>query len=321
MPFFDSATCNPQSDVVIPGHGGRSAVEFILEISRKDKNPMDRQLQRLRQSSEKMPTYREVLGLAEKILVEKHRRKTEGSFPPMTFDPTQAKIQMEEGFPYMRPGEVPLDAGQTGEYFSALLRILWGQSPDQHAALKKTSEAHGFVFDQSLKRLLENQLTENHFGGDWGKEGSLLFFFLVQSLKPTFEFHAENWRKQRKEISFPHGFCPFCGALPAMGEIREEGRRVLHCPLCGLEWDYPRLKCPNCQNEDQEKLAYFQVEGEVGCRVDICLHCRHYLKTIDSREREGSLDWEVEDYLTLHLDHWAQEEGYTRPPKIFVEIR
>jgi hypothetical protein len=33
------------------------------------------------------------------------------------------------------------------------------------------------------------------------------------------------------------------------------------------------------------------------------------------------LDWEVEDYLTLHLDHWAQEEGYTRPPKIFAEIR
>ncbi len=282
---------------------------------------MDKQLQRLRQSSENMPNYPEVLGLAEKILVEKHRLKNGGSFRPMTIDPSQAKIRMVEGFPYLRPSEIPLDVGQAREYFNALLRILREESPDKHAALKKTSTACGFVFEQSLKRLLENQLTENHFGGDWGKEGSLLFFFLVQSLKPTFEFHAQNWRKKQKEISFPHGFCPFCGALPAMGQIREEGRRVLHCPLCGLEWEYPRMKCPYCQNEDQEKLAYFQIDGEVGRRVDICLHCRHYLKTIDSREEEGSLDWEVEDYLTLHLDQLAQEEGYRRPERLFVEVR
>jgi hypothetical protein len=161
VPFFDSATHHPQSDVVIPGHGRRSAVEFTLEISRKDKNPVDKQLQRLRQLSQKMPTYREVLGRAQKILVEKHRRKSEGSIPPMTFHPTQAKIQMEEGFPYMRPSEVPLHVGQTREYFSALLRILGEQSPDKHATLKKTSEAHGFVFDESLKHLLENQLNDS----------------------------------------------------------------------------------------------------------------------------------------------------------------
>ena len=282
---------------------------------------MEKQLQRLRQLRERMPAYREVLELAEKILVEKHRLKNEGSFPPITLDPIKAKIQMEEGFPYVRPGEIPLDLARTREYFNGLLGILKEQSPERYEALKKTSEANGFAFEQFLKRLLENQLGEHRLGEDWGKEGSLLFFFLVQSLKPAFEFHAANWRKKQKEISFPYGFCPFCGGLPGMGEIREEGKRVLHCPFCATEWDFPRMQCPYCLNEDQEKLSYFEVEGEAGHRVDICRHCQHYLKTIDTREKEGPLDWEVEDYLTLYLDHLAQEEGYKRPEGLFVEIR
>jgi FdhE protein len=281
---------------------------------------MEKQLQRLRQLRERMPDYHEVLELAEKILLEKRRAKTEGSFPPITLDPIKAKIQMSEGFPYVRPAEVPLDLGQTREYFNSLLGILSEQNPERYEALEKTSKANGFVFDQFLKRLLQNQLTENRFGEDWGKEGSLLFFFLVQSLKPTFEFHAESWRRRQKEISFPHGFCPFCGGLPGMGEIREEGRRVLHCSLCATGWDFPRMRCPYCQNEDQDKLTYIEVEGEAGHRVDICLHCQHYLKTIDTREKEGPLDWEVEDYLTLYLDHLAQEEGYKRPEGLFVEM-
>jgi len=106
-----------------------------------------------------------------------------------------------------------------------------------------------------------------------------------------------------------------------MGEIGAEGRRVLHCPLCATEWEFPRLRCPYCQNEDQEELTYFEVEGEAGSRVNICRRCRHYLKTVDSRERQTPLDWEIEDYLTLHLDHLAQEEGYKRPERLFVEGR
>jgi FdhE protein len=281
---------------------------------------MGKQLQRLRQLRERMPDYHEVLELAEKILVEKHRAKTEGSFPPFHLDPIKAKIQMEEGFPYVRPGEIPLDLGHTQEYFNGLLGILREQNSERYEALEKTSKANGFVFDQFLKRLLENQLMENRFGEDWGIEGRLLFFFLVQSLKPTFEFHAESWRRLQKEISFPHGFCPFCAGLPGMGEIRAEGRRVLHCPLCATGWDFPRMRCPYCQNEDQEKLTYFEVEGEAGYRVDICLHCQYYIKTIDTREKEGPLDWEVEDYLTLYLDHLAQEEGYKHPEGLFVDM-
>lgn len=277
-------------------------------------------MQRLRRSREKMPNYREVLELAEKILQEKHRVKTQWSFPPVVLDPIKARIQMQEGFPYLRPDEIPLDPIQTQEYFFRLLGVLKEQNPKRHEDLRKTIEARGFVFDGYLKHLLGNRVTEMSLEEELGKEGSLLFFFIVQSLKPALEVQAASWQRQQKEGSWSYGYCPFCGGLPGIGEIQgEEGKRALHCPFCATEWNYPRMKCPYCENEDQEKLTYFQVEGEVGYRVDICLNCQHYLKTVDSRERNGSLDWEVEDYLTLHLDHLAQEEGYTRPERLFVE--
>ncbi|MBI5967045.1 MAG: formate dehydrogenase accessory protein FdhE [Deltaproteobacteria bacterium] len=282
---------------------------------------MDNHLQRLRRLQERNSNYRDILTLAEKLLEEKSRAKKQGSFPSIPLDPFKVRIQMEEGFPYLRPVEIPVAPTQVKEYFLGLLKILKEQNPEEHEALRRTMENPEFVFDRFLRSLLENCLTENHLVQELGKEGSLLFFFLVQSLKPTFEFHAESWRRKQKELSFVHGFCPFCGGIPGLGEIRQEGRRILHCVLCGTEWEYPRLKCPYCENENQEKLTYFQVEGEAGYRVDICLYCQNYLKTVDSREQEGSLNWEVEDYLTLHLDHLAQEEGYTRPARLFAEIR
>lgn len=33
------------------------------------------------------------------------------------------------------------------------------------------------------------------------------------------------------------------------------------------------------------------------------------------------MGFEVEDYLTLHLDHLAQEQGYMRPEKLFIETQ
>jgi FdhE protein len=282
---------------------------------------MDTNLQKLRRQKEKRPNYREVLELAERLIVVKQQMKKQWAFLPSPMDPIKLRIHMQEGFPYFRPGEIPLDQAQIQEYFQRLLGILKEQNPKKYDALRDSITEKGFEFTPFLKRFLLDRLTEDRLGEEIGEEGSLLFFFVLQSLKPAFEIYAEYWRKEQKEFSWAHGYCPFCGGYPGMGEIREEGKRILHCPLCAMEWDFPRMKCPYCLNEDQEKLTYFQVEGEAGNRVDICLLCQRYLKTVDVRERVEDLNWEVEDYLTLHLDHLAQEEGYTRPEGLFVEVR
>jgi len=282
---------------------------------------MDKRLQRLHQAGERKPDYREILALAERMLIEKCRAKDQPSIASFTLDPVNAGPRMEKGVPYLGPERQGLPAAPVEETFSCLLESFRELNPARYESLQKAMKAKDWALDRALGRLLANQLSEADLETEMGTEGRFLFFFLVQSLKPVLENLAEQWRSTLKEFSWDKGFCPFCGGSAGMGEIREEGRRFLHCPLCGTEWEYPRMKCPYCRNEDQEKLTYFQVEGEIGNRVDICLACRHYWKTVDSREMEGPLDFEVEDYLTLHLDHLAQEEGYLRPEKLFFEAR
>jgi FdhE protein len=281
---------------------------------------MDRNTKRLRQAAEKMPNYREVLELAEQLLVEKQRLKTRGLFPSFKVDSAKAKLQIQEGFPYLRPSEIPLDSGYTAEYFFRLLELFKGKNPEQYAVLKKAVDSPRLRFERLLVGLLQNKMTEDSLKKEWGEEGRLLLFFLTQSIKPTFEAQAKTWRAGQKDLSWSQGYCPFCGAFSDMGEIRQEGKRFLHCPICATEWETPRMQCPFCGNHNPETLTYFQVEGEMGYRVDLCENCKTYLKTADSRERDGSLDGEVEDYLTLHLDFLAQEEGYRRPERLFVEM-
>jgi FdhE protein len=283
-------------------------------------NQMDKQIQKLRQARDRKPHYREILDLAERMLIEKCRAKDQPSIASFTPDPANARPRMEKGVPFLGPERRGLPAAPVEETFSCLLESFRELNPARYDSLQKAMKAKDWSLDRALARLLANQLSEANLETELGVEGSLLFFFLVQSLKPVLENLADQWRSALREFTWEKGFCPFCGGSAGMGEIREEGRRFLHCPLCGTEWEYPRMKCPYCQNEDQEKLTYFQVEGETGNRVDICLACSHYWMTVDSREMEGPLDFEVEDYLTLHLDHLAQEEGYLRPTKLFREI-
>jgi len=282
---------------------------------------MEKRLQRLRQARERNPNYREVLDLAERMLMEKCRAREERPLSSSSIDPVKAKKHAGEGIPYLRLSEPLFDPSRVEDVFSCLLQSFRELNPARYQSLKKAMEGKNWKLDRVLGRLLQNQLSEKNLEEELGVEGGLLFFFLVQSLKPALENMAEEWRGALKDVSWSQGFCPFCGGFPGMGEIRQEGRRFLHCLLCGTEWESPRMQCPYCRNEDQEQHTYFQVEGETENRVDVCLACRHYLKTVDSREMVGPLDFEVEDYLTLHLDHLAQEEGYLRPEKLFFEIR
>ncbi len=273
--------------------------------------------ERLREAHEKMPQYREMLELAEKFIEEKHAIIGEGGIKPTRIDAGKREEQTSRGLPYLKPEDVIPDLPILEGYFFRLLRAFEKGNPARHAALKEAMARDRFQYDRFLKELLRGGGPAGLPGESSTAEGTLLFYFLAQSLKPFFETYAKTWRTEGAPPSWPHGFCPFCGAEAGMGEIRGEGKRILHCPLCLTEWDFPRLQCPSCGNRDHEKLTYFQQEGESQYRVDLCLVCRHYLKTVDSRESGESPDWDAEDYVTLPLDRLAQAEGYKRPEGIF----
>ena len=109
------------------------------------------------------------------------------------------------------------------------------------------------------------------------------------------------------------GSCPYCGSQPRYARFHsDDGRRLLYCPLCRSQWRFPRLCCPYCGNDDQEKLRHFYVDKDEAHRVDICDVCRRYLKTTDERQLGREVIPQVEDVATMALDYLAEREGYHR---------
>src|SRR5215469_11210773 len=108
--------------------------------------------------------------------------------------------------------------------------------------------------------------------------------------------------------------CPRCNSLPLLGVLRPEGdggKRFLQCSFCSQEWEFRRIFCANCGEEQERKLPVFVAEQFPHVRVECCETCRHFLRTIDLT-KDGHAVPMVDDLAAIPLTLWAQESGYTR---------
>lgn len=141
-------------------------------------------------------------------------------------------------------------------------------------------------------------------------------FILTNLLRPVMTLLREKSAPLIPPAGSPL-LCPFCGHYPDMSVIGggEEGRRLLHCSLCGHRWPFKRLSCAVCGTEDPAKLEYLSSEGDTRYRIDVCHECGGYIKTVrlDKFEEVDSCDLAVENILTAGLDGAAMREGYRRP--------
>ncbi|MFN2633744.1 MAG: formate dehydrogenase accessory protein FdhE [Thermoanaerobaculia bacterium] len=130
--------------------------------------------------------------------------------------------------------------------------------------------------------------------------------------------YAEVLRFRRTPPDRIHrqGQCPACGGPPGIASRRdgsqlEGAKRRLHCALCGEEWTVNRIQCPACFEEDPSKLPSFQADRHPAVRIEACDTCRRYVKSIDLSLDARPIP-EVDDLVSISLDLWAAEEGYTR---------
>jgi FdhE protein len=112
------------------------------------------------------------------------------------------------------------------------------------------------------------------------------------------------------------GHCPSCGSAPIVSYRKElpetnGGARFLVCGLCGTDWPFNRVRCPSCQEEDPAKLPGFQSDVHKNVRIEACETCKHYVKSLDLTLDARPLP-EVDDLVSLAMDLWAIEEGWTR---------
>ncbi len=112
------------------------------------------------------------------------------------------------------------------------------------------------------------------------------------------------------------GHCPFCGGGAWISARRsapdaESGFRHLGCSLCGLEWNFNRINCPACAEQDPYKLPIFQSDVHKAVRIETCETCRRYVKSIDLTVDARPIP-PIDDLVSLSMDLWAAEEGYVR---------
>ena len=113
---------------------------------------------------------------------------------------------------------------------------------------------------------------------------------------------------------YTHPPCPFCNRRPASGVLRQQGdgaRRNLLCGFCLCEWEFRRIVCPACGEEDQAKLPVYTADQFPHMRVECCDTCRTYIKSVDLT-KNGLADPLVDELASVPLDLWARDHGYDK---------
>ena len=125
--------------------------------------------------------------------------------------------------------------------------------------------------------------------------------------------------------AWPEGYCPVCGAWPALAEFRGiERKRWLRCGRCGSAWEIAWLRCAFCGETNHEHLGYLAPEeAETSRKVEVCDTCKGYLK---AEPTVRALPWwgvVLDDAATVALDVAALDRGYHRPerPGFALDVR
>jgi formate dehydrogenase accessory protein FdhE len=108
--------------------------------------------------------------------------------------------------------------------------------------------------------------------------------------------------------------CPLCGGRPLFGVLRLEGdggKRCMVCSFCAYEWEFRRILCPTCGEEEEKKLPVYVAEQFPHLRVEACETCKFFVRTIDLT-KDGYAVPVVDDLAAIPLTLWAHEHGYSR---------
>lgn len=179
------------------------------------------------------------------------------------------------------------------------------------------AEAHGPKPLAELSRELRSR--GQHFWSDllqdsWANTSAsdAQGFLALAFLQP----YAELRRSCISPCPHPNAYalCPFCNRRPGSGVLRQMGdgaSRSLICSFCVAEWEFRRIVCPGCGEENDTKLPVFTAADFDYIRVECCETCKTYLKTVDLT-KNGLADPLADELASAPLDLWARDHGYAK---------
>lgn len=179
---------------------------------------------------------------------------------------------------------------------------------EQNAPARLQQVAHDLRHAGS--RSLTDLLTRSWSDTDFPTEPQE--FLALAFLQPYAEFIRSQAQLQLE--GYNSSFCPLCNRQPVCSILRplgDGGRRNLFCGFCLTEWEFRRIVCPGCGQEDNAKLPVYTAEAFPHIRVECCDACQTYIKSIDMT-KAGLAEPIVDELAAIPLDLWAQERGYRK---------
>lgn len=220
----------------------------------------------------------------------------------------------KEGFPIFNKEDFIIDIKTSVNIFESICKISKNANKkmNDNVQIIEVAIKNGILnLDELLKKHYD-ELYIKKVAEDLKIDKAILNFFVHMSILPSIDINVENLKNKVDLKKWIKGYCPICGCLPRVSEIKDEGKRYFLCSFCNYYWEGERLKCPFCDNKDHNKLHYFYEEGKDAYRIDLCDNCKQYIKTIDTRKLNYDPNLDLEDITTLHLDILADSQGYKR---------
>ena len=150
----------------------------------------------------------------------------------------------------------------------------------------------------------------------------LLRALVLKSFGPNDVKKIWPWEENN---TWQQGYCPVCGAYPTIAWLDKPslderntylvdkgGRKHLHCGLCGANWRFLRLACPNCginETKQLEMLTCTDLADQHGESLDYCSKCNGYYPVVDLRNRDKIPNLDAQALGMLHLDLIAQDKN------------
>jgi FdhE protein len=238
--------------------------------------------QRFGYAAEILGFYGAVLELQRKIYNEVSREQIAPATDASAFR-TQLEAEMDRALRHL-PELLSIAAQKGTDQLTADARLVREASPEQLRESLRTFPA----------------------GGEGGHA-----FFAGALLQPVAEWLAQSASRSAATSS---SICTICGARPQAAVLRPEGdggKRFLLCSLCLTEWEFRRVLCPVCGEENHQKLPRYSADDYDWVRVEACDTCHFYLKSIDLTI-DGHAVPLVDEVATVPLDLWATEHGYKK---------
>lgn len=261
----------------------------------------------LRDLGHQRPEWEPWLAVIQEVLSETADAQWDGLVP--------AGIEARESkVPLLAGATIALEADSLRRWTQRLLRTASRGGTAKMATLKPAIRAPSDILALFKASLCQDVARLNEIAVALGADPEA--FQAVVALAPVPFLHACN---RRWALSLPQGwvegYCPVCGAWPAVAEVRGiERGRYFRCGRCAGEWQVNCLVCAYCGMTDHEQLvSLIPEQGGTTRVIDACKRCLGYVKTFTTLQASPAFRVIIDDLASVDLDIAALEHGYKRP--------